>query len=122
MRAQCGARGDCANINCYNTKYLFLYRLAVAVFNGLACGYVRCRRLFVGRQSPLEDAMSLLHNTFFSKQSLLYPMSLRQSAFLARAWISVVALVLLCSTPLSALAQTVHGQGMLFDIHWSLPL
>ena len=61
--------------------------------------------------------MSLLHNTFFSKQSLLYPMSPRQSAFLARAWVSVIALVLLFGTPFSAWAQTAHGQGMLFDIH-----
>ena len=61
--------------------------------------------------------MSLLHNTFFSKQSLLYPMSLRQSVFLARAWVSVIALVLLFGTPFSAWAQTAHGQGMLFDIH-----
>lgn len=61
--------------------------------------------------------MSLLHNTFFSKQSLLYPMSLRQSAFLARAWFGVTVLALLCGTPLSAWAQTAHGQGVLFDIH-----
>ena len=61
--------------------------------------------------------MSLLHNTFLSKQSLLYPMSLLQSAFIARARMGWMLLVLWASVPLSAQAQVGRGQGMLFDIH-----
>ena len=51
--------------------------------------------------------MSLLHNTFFSKQPLLYPMSRVMLGFLA-----------LLSLPVTAFAQSaVPVRGMWFDIH-----
>lgn len=65
--------------------------------------------------------MSFLHNTFFSKQSLLYPMSLFQSAFIARlrgmGRVVGVWLAALMVLPLSAQAQNAPTQGVWFDIH-----
>ena len=55
----------------------------------------------------IENAMSLLHNTFFSKQPLLYPMSRVMLGFLT-----------LLALPVAALAQTgAPARGVWFDIH-----
>lgn len=64
--------------------------------------------------------MRFLHNTFFSKQLLLYPMSLFQSVFLvcSRARVGLWAgLIVLLSAPIGAQAQTATPHGVWFDIH-----